>query len=102
MMACAALARFYNLPVWGYAGATDSKVVDAQAGVEITFAILNAFLGRSTLNHDVSSMKYGSTPSAELMLIAGEINDMVRYLLTGDDIEERALGRAVPDLAVHD
>jgi trimethylamine--corrinoid protein Co-methyltransferase len=102
MMACADLARFYNLPVWGYAGATDSKVVDAQAGAEITFSILNAFLSRSTLNHDVGYMEYGSTSSAELMVIADEIIDMVRYLLTGVEIEERALGRAVPDLAVHD
>ena len=25
------IGRYYNLPVWGAAGATDSKVVDAQA-----------------------------------------------------------------------
>ncbi|MCC6956054.1 MAG: trimethylamine methyltransferase family protein, partial [Anaerolineales bacterium] len=54
MSAWTDLARFYNLPAWGYAGATDSKVVDAQAGIEATFSIMSAFLSRCTLNHDVA------------------------------------------------
>lgn len=91
MMACADLARFYDLPVWGYGGATDSKVVDAQAGVEITLSIMSAYLTRSTLNHDVGYMEYGSTSSAELMVIADEVIDMVRYMLTGLEISDETL-----------
>ncbi len=94
MMAGADLARFYNLPVWGYAGATDSKVVDAQAGAEMTMSIMSAFLSRSTVNHDVGYMEYGSCSSAEMMVIADEVIDMVRNLLTGLEINETTLALA--------
>ena len=95
------LARFYNLPVWGYAGATDSKVVDAQAGVEITLSIMTAYLTRCTLNHDVGYMEYGSTSSAELLVIADEVIDLVHYMLKGLEINEEtlaldAIGRVRP------
>ncbi|MFC1879615.1 trimethylamine methyltransferase family protein, partial [Chloroflexota bacterium] len=73
MAAWTDLARYYNLPVWGYGGATDSKVVDAQAGIEATFSIMSAFLSRCTLNHDVAYIEYGSTSSMEMLVIADEI-----------------------------
>jgi trimethylamine--corrinoid protein Co-methyltransferase len=85
------LARFYNLPVWGYAGATDSKVVDAQAGVEIMLSIMTAYLTRCTLNHDVGYMEYGSTSSAELLVIADEVIDLVHYMMKGLTINEETL-----------
>ena len=91
MAAWTDLARFYNLPVWGYAGATDSKVIDAQAGVEITISIMTAYLARCTLNHDVGYMEYGSTSSAELLVIADEIIDMVHYMMKGLTINEETL-----------
>jgi trimethylamine--corrinoid protein Co-methyltransferase len=31
------LARYYDLPAWSAGGASDSKVVGAQAGLEMTF-----------------------------------------------------------------
>jgi trimethylamine--corrinoid protein Co-methyltransferase len=81
MAAWTDLARYYNLPAWGYAGATDSKVVDAQAGVEATFSIMSAFLSRCTLNHDVAYIEYGSTSSLEMLVIADEtIDRMVRFM----------------------
>ena len=55
MAACADLARYYGLPVWGTAGATDSKLVDAQAGIEATVTIMTAFLTRCNLVHDAGS-----------------------------------------------
>jgi trimethylamine--corrinoid protein Co-methyltransferase len=79
----AELARYYNLPVWGYGGATDSKVVDAQAGIEATFSIMNAFLSRITLVHDVAYIEYGSTSSMEMLVIADEIIRMTRFTMEG-------------------
>ncbi|MCZ7543527.1 MAG: trimethylamine methyltransferase family protein [Anaerolineae bacterium] len=49
MAATADMARFYSLPVWGGAGPSDSKIVDAQFGIEATFSIMSAFLSRTTL-----------------------------------------------------
>jgi trimethylamine--corrinoid protein Co-methyltransferase len=91
MAAWTDLARFYGLPVWGYAGATDSKVVDAQAGLEATFSIMSAYLTRSTLNHDVGYIEYGSTSSMELLIIADDIISMTRSLIEGLRIDELTL-----------
>jgi len=87
------LGRHYHLPVWGTAGATDSKVVDAQAGSEITASILNSFLCRSNLNHDVGYMEYGSTSSMELLVIADEIIREMRTVVDGIEVSERTLAR---------
>ncbi len=91
MGAWAELARYYNLPVWGYGGATDSKVVDAQAGLESTFSILNAYLSRITLVHDVAYIEYGSTSSMEMLVIADEIINMTRYLMGGLQVDRETL-----------
>jgi trimethylamine--corrinoid protein Co-methyltransferase len=91
MGAWAELARFYNLPVWGYGGATDSKVVDAQAGLEATFSIMNAFLSRVTLVHDVAYIEYGSTSSMEMLVIADEIIRMTRFLMDGLPVNKNTL-----------
>ena len=91
MGAWAELARYYNLPVWGYGGATDSKVVDAQAGLEATFSIMNAFLSRITLVHDVAYIEYGSTSSMEMLVIADEIIRMTRYLMGGLPVNKETL-----------
>ena len=47
--ALADMARFYGLPSWGTSGCTDSKIVDAQAGIEATFAIYNSMLSGNNL-----------------------------------------------------
>ncbi len=39
--------EIYHLPIWAFAGASDSKVVDAQAGAEAMFSVLTAMLGRA-------------------------------------------------------
>jgi trimethylamine--corrinoid protein Co-methyltransferase len=85
------LANYYDLPVWGYGGATDSKVVDAQAGIEATFSIMNALLTRCTLVHDVAYIEYGSTSSMEMLVIADEIIGMARYLAEGIPVDQNTL-----------
>jgi trimethylamine--corrinoid protein Co-methyltransferase len=91
MAAWTDLARYYNLPAWGYGGATDSKVVDAQAGIEATFSIMSAFLTRCTLVHDVGYIEYGSTSSMEMLVIADEIIRMTRYLMKGLRVDRTTL-----------
>jgi trimethylamine--corrinoid protein Co-methyltransferase len=91
MGAWAELARYYNLPVWGFGGATDSKVVDAQAGLEATFSIMSAYLSRITLVHDVAYIEYGSTSSVEMLVIADEIIRMTRFLMGGLPVNKETL-----------
>ena len=87
------IGRYYNLPVWGFAGATDSKRVDAQAGIEATLTIMSAFLARCNLNHDVGYIEYGSTSSIEMIVMADEIIREVRSIVGGVEVSERTLAR---------
>jgi trimethylamine--corrinoid protein Co-methyltransferase len=91
MAACNDLARYYNLPVWGYGGATDSKIVDTQTGIEYTFSIMTAFLSRTTLVHDVGYIEQGGGASMESLVIADEIIGMTRFLASGVEITAETL-----------
>ena len=95
MAAWCDLARFYNLPTWGAAGATDSKVVDAQAGIEATASIMTAFLTRCNLVHDVGYIEYGTTSAMEMLVVADEIIRDVRFIMDGVEVSERTLAREV-------
>jgi trimethylamine--corrinoid protein Co-methyltransferase len=91
MAAWTSLAHHYGLPVWGYGGATDSKVVDAQAGIEATFSLMTAFLTRNTLVHDVGYIEFGSTSSMEMVVIADEIIRMTRHFMGGLQVDANTL-----------
>ena len=91
IMAQMDLARYYNLPGWSAGGASDSKVVDTQAGIEMTFSVLTNFLARATLVHDVGYIEYGSTSSMEALVIADEIIREARFLTGGLDINPTTL-----------
>jgi trimethylamine--corrinoid protein Co-methyltransferase len=95
MAACTDLARYYDLPVWGTAGATDSKLVDVQAGIEATVSIMAAFLCRCNLVHDVGYIEYGTTSSMEMLVVADEIIREVRYIVGGVEVSQRTLAREV-------
>ncbi|MCU0506949.1 MAG: trimethylamine methyltransferase family protein [Anaerolineae bacterium] len=94
MAAFGDMARHYRLPFWGGAGASDSKVVDAQAGFEATSTIMTAFLSRCNLVHDVGYIEYGSTSSMELLVICDEIIGHTRFIVDGVEVSERTLARA--------
>jgi trimethylamine--corrinoid protein Co-methyltransferase len=97
MAALTDMARRYGLPVWGYAGSSDSKTVDAQAGAEAALSIYTAFLSRCTIVHDVGYIEMGYTSSMEMLVLADEIIAMVRYILDGVPVSDRTLAREVID-----
>ena len=97
--ALADLARFYGLPSWGTSGCTDSKIVDAQAGIEATFAIYNSMLSGNNLVHDVGYIESGLTSSMEMIIMMDEVIDMCRRFIepitfNKDTIPMEAYGRA--------
>jgi trimethylamine--corrinoid protein Co-methyltransferase len=81
--AFADLARFYHLPVWGLAGAADSKVLDAQAGAEAMFSITAAIAARGNLVHDVGYLENGLTSSMEMIAFCDEIISMLSIFFRG-------------------
>ena len=93
MAAWCDIARTYDLPIWGAAGATDSKVVDAQAGIEASLSIMTAFLSRCNLVHDVGYIEYGTTSSMEMLVVADEIIRGARRIMGGVEVNELTLAR---------
>ncbi len=85
------MARGYGLPVWGTGGASDSKLIDAQAGLEAMLSIYTAYLSRATLVHDVGYIEAGMTSSMEMILMCNEIIDMVRVMINGIKLDESTL-----------
>lgn len=83
--------EIYGLPVWAYAGASDSKIMDAQAGAEAMFSIISAMLSRANLIHDVGFLEYGSTSSLEMITMADELVAMSRSFTRGIPVSEQTL-----------
>jgi trimethylamine--corrinoid protein Co-methyltransferase len=87
----AAMGRFYRLPVWGYAGHSDSKVIDSQAAADSQFSVLVALLAKTNLNHDVGYLESGLTNSPEMMVLTDEIISMTRPFTDGIRFDDEAL-----------
>jgi trimethylamine--corrinoid protein Co-methyltransferase len=91
-------ARFYGLPLWGYAGHSDSKVADGQAAADAQFSVMVALLAKTNLNHDVGYLESGLTNSPEMMVLTDEIISMTRRFVEGVRLDDESL--AVP--VIHD
>jgi trimethylamine--corrinoid protein Co-methyltransferase len=87
----AEMGRFYNLPVWGYAGHSDSKVVDGQAAIDAQFAVLIALMAKTNLNHDVGYLESGLTSSPEMVVLTNEIISMSRRFVEGVRLDDETL-----------
>ena len=83
--------EIYGLPIWSFGGASDAKVVDAQAGAEAMFSIVTAMLSRCNLIHDVGYLEYGSTSSLEMVTIADELIAMARHFTRGIPVNQETL-----------
>lgn len=83
--------EIYGLPIWAYAGASDAKVPDAQAGGEAMFSIISSMLSRCNLIHDVGFLEYGSTSSLEMVVMANELIAMSRFFTGGIPVNDETL-----------
>jgi trimethylamine--corrinoid protein Co-methyltransferase len=83
--------EIYHLPIWAFAGASDSKVVDAQAGAEAMFSVITAMLSRANLIHDVGYLEYGTTSSLEMVVLVDELIAMSRHFVQGIPVDRGTL-----------
>jgi trimethylamine--corrinoid protein Co-methyltransferase len=89
--ATADLARYYDLPVWGYAGCSDAKTMDQQAAIEASSSILMSLLGGNQLVHDVGYLESGLTGSFDMLVLSDTIIEMGRNLLKPIEINPETL-----------
>lgn len=91
----AEMGRFYSLPVWGYAGHSDSKLVDGQAAADAQATVLLAMLVKTNLNHDVGYLESGLTGSPELIVLTDELISMNRRFMEGVRLDDNAVALEV-------
>ncbi len=89
------MARWLDLPNWGYGGTSDAQLVDAQAGMEAGELTLLAMMAGSNLNHDVGYLDFGMSGALELVVIVDEFIAMNRRLLAGITVDRETLGLEV-------
>jgi len=89
--AAADLAHFYNLPVWGYAGCSDAKMLDQQAAMEAMASVTMSVLTGNNLVHDVGYLESGLTSSFEMIALTDVAVEMARHMLKPIVIDEENL-----------
>jgi trimethylamine--corrinoid protein Co-methyltransferase len=97
----AQVAHHYHLPSWGYAGDTDSKTLDLQAGLEYLGSTLLGMLSNCNLLHDVGYLEAGLTASCESLVLGNEVVEFARCMLqpvpvTDDTLAVESIKRAGP------
>jgi trimethylamine--corrinoid protein Co-methyltransferase len=103
MLHCKGIAELghhrYKLPVWGFAGCSDSKRADMQAGVDSAMWILWTALCGANLVHDIGYVESGLTCSYEMIVVCDEVIGFARHLLGGMEISPETLALDVIDEA---
>ena len=96
-IAFADLGRRYKLPLFCIAGAADSKVLDSQAGAEMSSSLLVSALNGCNLIHDVGYLESGMCSSLESVVFGNELVGMTKRYLGAFDINEETLAVDVID-----
>lgn len=85
------MGKFYDLPVFGLGGSTDSKVLDQQCGFEITLSLMTALLHGANIVHDVGFMDAGMQCSLQVIAMSNEILGFLRAATAGVTVNEETL-----------
>ena len=85
------MGKYYELPVFGLGGATDSKVLDMQCGFETTLSLMTALLHGANIVHDVGFMDSGLQGSLQLLVMANEFIGFLRAATSGVAVDEETL-----------
>ena len=87
----AQMAEYYGLPTFGFAGPSDSKLPDAQAGAEaMQMALMNGLAGIN-LCHDCGYLAGGSVGSMEMAVICDDILGNVLRIIRGTEVNDETL-----------
>jgi trimethylamine--corrinoid protein Co-methyltransferase len=89
--AAADLGRFLGLPFMGTAGASESKLLDAQAGLEAALQVLMSCLSGAGLVHDVGFLDCADIGSLPMLVLVDEIVGMARRIMRGVEVSPAAI-----------
>ncbi|MBZ4687600.1 MAG: trimethylamine---corrinoid protein Co-methyltransferase [Clostridia bacterium] len=85
------MARYYNLPSWGFTGCTSSKLPDEQAVMDASNYILMASMAGTNIAHDVGYLEFGLTYSFDLLVMCDEMIGQVKRMMEGIRVDKEHL-----------
>jgi trimethylamine---corrinoid protein Co-methyltransferase len=85
------MAQGYQLPTFGLGGASESKMVDQQAGIEAALTLMTDTLYGGHLIHDMGYLESGLTGSLAQLVICDEIVGWLREFTAPVEINEETL-----------
>ena len=85
------MGKYYNLPVFGLGGSTDSKVLDHQCGMEATVSLMSALLHGANIVHDVGFMDAGLQGSLQLQVMCNDTIGFLRAMTAGVTVSDETL-----------
>jgi trimethylamine---corrinoid protein Co-methyltransferase len=88
---CVEMAHYYNMPVFGLGGCSDSQLPDEQAAAEIALTLLAETLAGSHLIHDVGYLASGMCNSLESVVIGDELIGWIRRFMQGVEVSPETL-----------
>jgi trimethylamine--corrinoid protein Co-methyltransferase len=85
------LARYLGVPFMGTAGASESKLLDSQAAIELTGQVLMSALSGASLVHDVGFLDCADIGSLPYLVMADEVISMVKRMLRPIEVTQDAI-----------
>lgn len=89
------LREYFQMPIWGMAAATDSKLPDEQAAITAAISCTFQSLGGANLIHGIGCLESGMTTSFELILMTSEIIGMLKRILGGVNSDSDHMAKGV-------
>lgn len=86
------IARYLGLPAFDLAGATDTKKVDAQAGMECMLQMMVTLMGGGNLIHDCGFIDIGLTGSLTHLVACNEMVGMAKRVGKGIEVDDEHIG----------
>jgi len=86
-----AMSHYLKLPMFAMGGASDSKLVDQQAGIEAALTLMINALAGSQIVHDVGYMESGLSGSIAQLVICDEILTWIKRCLRPITIDKETL-----------
>lgn len=85
------MGKFYDLPVFGLGGSTDSKVLDQQSGAEVALSLFTAHLNGANIVHDCGFMDAGMQGSLQLIAMCNDWIGFIRAATAPVEVSEETL-----------
>jgi trimethylamine--corrinoid protein Co-methyltransferase len=85
------MGKYYDLPVFGLGGSTDSKLLDQQCGFEATLSLMTSLLHGANIIHDVGFMDAGLQGSLQLIALCNDFLGFLRAATAGVVVDDETL-----------